>query len=43
LGGNFVKEPQREKFCRVVAATPELHSYTAPFFAEKMGNDGKMR
>ncbi|CAJ1349214.1 unnamed protein product, partial [Effrenium voratum] len=28
LGGNFVKEPQREKFCRVVAATPELHSYT---------------
>ena len=28
LGGNFVKEQQREKFCRVVAATPELHSYT---------------
>ncbi|CAJ1410681.1 unnamed protein product [Effrenium voratum] len=28
LGGSFVKEPQREKFCRVVAATPELHSYT---------------
>ena len=28
LGGNFVKEQQRERFCRVVAATPELHSYT---------------
>jgi AP-1 complex subunit gamma-1 len=28
LGGNYVKEPQREKFCRVVASTPELHSYT---------------
>jgi len=28
LGGNFVKEQQREKFCRVVASTPELHSYT---------------
>merc|ERR1740123_1421292 len=28
LGGNFVKEEQREKFCRVVASTPELHSYT---------------
>eukprot|EP00933_Yihiella_yeosuensis_P042198 TRINITY_DN36732_c0_g1_i1.p1 TRINITY_DN36732_c0_g1~~TRINITY_DN36732_c0_g1_i1.p1 ORF type:complete len:856 (-),score=187.40 TRINITY_DN36732_c0_g1_i1:76-2556(-) len=28
LGGNFVKEQQREKFCKVVAATPELHSYT---------------
>lgn len=28
LGGNYVKEAQREKFCRVVAATPELHSYT---------------
>eukprot|EP00928_Gymnodinium_smaydae_P077105 TRINITY_DN6028_c0_g1_i2.p1 TRINITY_DN6028_c0_g1~~TRINITY_DN6028_c0_g1_i2.p1 ORF type:complete len:875 (+),score=226.66 TRINITY_DN6028_c0_g1_i2:116-2626(+) len=27
LGGNFVKEPQREKFCSVVAACPELHSY----------------
>lgn len=27
LGGNFVKEEQREKFCKVVAATPELHSY----------------
>merc|ERR1719343_1306506 len=28
LGGNFVKEQQRENFCRVVASTPELHSYT---------------
>eukprot|EP00931_Biecheleriopsis_adriatica_P118237 TRINITY_DN93685_c0_g1_i1.p1 TRINITY_DN93685_c0_g1~~TRINITY_DN93685_c0_g1_i1.p1 ORF type:complete len:866 (+),score=233.76 TRINITY_DN93685_c0_g1_i1:109-2598(+) len=28
LGGNYVKEQQRERFCRVVAATPELHSYT---------------
>lgn len=28
LGGSHVKEEQREKFCRVVAATPELHSYT---------------
>mmetsp|Transcript_145548 Transcript_145548/g.362953 ORF Transcript_145548/g.362953 Transcript_145548/m.362953 type:complete len:838 (-) Transcript_145548:453-2966(-) len=28
LGGNYVKEPMREKFCRVVASTPELHSYT---------------
>jgi len=28
LGGNFVKEQQREKFCKVVASTPELHSYT---------------
>jgi len=28
LGGNYVKEPQREKFCRVVASTPELHAYT---------------
>jgi len=28
LSGNFVKEPQRENFCRVVAATAELHSYT---------------
>eukprot|EP00929_Paragymnodinium_shiwhaense_P095776 TRINITY_DN5704_c0_g1_i1.p1 TRINITY_DN5704_c0_g1~~TRINITY_DN5704_c0_g1_i1.p1 ORF type:complete len:839 (+),score=220.30 TRINITY_DN5704_c0_g1_i1:90-2606(+) len=28
LGGNFVKDIQREKFCKVVAATPELHSYT---------------
>lgn len=28
LGGNFVKEAQREKFCRVVASTHELHSYT---------------
>jgi len=28
LGGNFVKEPQREKFCRTVASTPDLHSYT---------------
>mmetsp|Transcript_80527 Transcript_80527/g.176577 ORF Transcript_80527/g.176577 Transcript_80527/m.176577 type:complete len:835 (-) Transcript_80527:47-2551(-) len=28
LGGNFVKDDQREKFCRVVASTPELHSYT---------------
>merc|ERR1740123_2455595 len=27
LGGNFVKEEQHEKFCRVVASTPELHSY----------------
>merc|ERR1719440_1616700 len=27
LGGNFVREPQRESFCRAVAATPELHSY----------------
>merc|ERR1719343_1028472 len=28
LGGNYVKEQQRERFCRVVASTPELHSYT---------------
>lgn len=28
LGGNYVKEQQRERFCKVVAATPELHSYT---------------
>merc|ERR550525_1732435 len=28
LGGNFVKDAQRERFCRVVASTPELHSYT---------------
>ncbi|CAK9035289.1 unnamed protein product [Durusdinium trenchii] len=28
LGGSYVKEEQREKFCRVVAATPELHAYT---------------
>jgi len=28
LGGNFVKDAQREKFCKVVASTPELHSYT---------------
>lgn len=28
LGGNFVKDVQREKFCRVVASTPELHAYT---------------
>lgn len=28
LGGNFVKEEQREKFCHVVAATTDLHSYT---------------
>lgn len=28
LGGNYVKDAQRERFCRVVAATPELHSYT---------------
>mmetsp|Transcript_57975 Transcript_57975/g.101586 ORF Transcript_57975/g.101586 Transcript_57975/m.101586 type:complete len:845 (-) Transcript_57975:103-2637(-) len=28
LGGNFLKDQEREKFCRVVAATPELHSYT---------------
>lgn len=27
LGGNFVKEEQREKFCHVVAATADLHSY----------------
>merc|ERR1740121_1662081 len=28
LGGNYVKEEQHERFCRVVASTPELHSYT---------------
>jgi len=28
LGGNHVKDEQREKFCRVVASTPDLHSYT---------------
>merc|ERR1719343_1498992 len=28
LGGNYVKEQQRERFCRVVASTPELHAYT---------------
>lgn len=28
LGGNHVKEEQREKFCKAVASTPELHSYT---------------
>eukprot|EP00930_Biecheleria_cincta_P001624 TRINITY_DN102759_c0_g1_i1.p1 TRINITY_DN102759_c0_g1~~TRINITY_DN102759_c0_g1_i1.p1 ORF type:complete len:828 (+),score=186.94 TRINITY_DN102759_c0_g1_i1:77-2560(+) len=28
LGGNYVKDQQRERFCRIVAATPELHSYT---------------
>lgn len=28
LGGNYLKDQEREKFCRVVAATPELHSYT---------------
>jgi len=27
LAGNYVKEEQRETFCRVVASTPELHSY----------------
>ena len=27
-----VQEQQRERFCRVVAATPELHSYTVRFF-----------
>mmetsp|Transcript_20671 Transcript_20671/g.33376 ORF Transcript_20671/g.33376 Transcript_20671/m.33376 type:complete len:828 (+) Transcript_20671:132-2615(+) len=28
LGGNFLKDIEREKFCRVVASTAELHSYT---------------
>jgi len=28
LGGNYVKDEQREKFCKAVASTPELHSYT---------------
>lgn len=28
LGGNFLKDVERENFCRIVAATPELHSYT---------------
>jgi len=28
LGGNFLKDVERENFCRVVAATPEEHSYT---------------
>lgn len=28
LGGNFVKDEERETFCRVVASTPDLHSYT---------------
>lgn len=28
LGGNYVKDQQRERFCRIVSATPELHSYT---------------
>jgi len=27
LGGNHVKDEQCEKFCRVVASTPDLHSY----------------
>merc|ERR1719446_1835218 len=28
LGGNYLKDQERENFCRIVAATPELHSYT---------------
>lgn len=28
LAGNFVQEEKRENFCRVVAATTNLHSYT---------------
>jgi len=28
LGGNHLKEVERENFCRIVAGTPELHSYT---------------
>lgn len=28
LGGNYLKDVERENFCRIVAATPELHSYT---------------
>jgi AP-1 complex subunit gamma-1 len=28
LGGNFLKDQEREKFCQIVAGTPDLHSYT---------------
>lgn len=28
LGGNYLKDVERENFCRIVAATPDLHSYT---------------